>query len=176
MKSLRLALTLAAAVAFCAAPALAGTVKFPKTEPILSFDLPDEWRAEPDEKGNLKVQPAGDDEFVLLVGKLAGAKDMDDARKALPIVARKSCEGTGVKAVEVTEVKTAKGLGKKSDLALSACEARGKDGSGNEYVVTAASLEADGEIVIFVSVTTAAKDKKYTPAMEKILDSMEEVH
>ncbi len=174
IKTLRIALTLVAAAAFGAAPALAGTFKFPKKEPLMSFELPDDWRVETDAKGTFTAKPPGDDEFALTLVKMDGVKDEDTAKKALPIIAKSACEATGAKSVEVTPIKDLKGAGKKGDLKMALCEARGKDGSGNVFVVTACSIEADGEYIALATVTTDAKDKKYTPTMGKIVDSIEE--
>ena len=174
IKTLRLALTLAAAAAFCAAPMLAGTVKFPKKEPLMSFELPDDWRAETDAKGQFTAKPPGDDEFALTLIKMDGVKDEDTAKKALPIIAKQVCEATGAKGVKVGDVETQKGVGKKGDLKMSACEAQGTDASGIVFLITACAIEADDEFIALVTVTTAAKDKKYLPAMKKIVASIEE--
>ena len=173
MKTLRIALTLVATVAFCAAPALAGIVKFPKKEPVLKFELPDDWRAETDSKGIFTAKPPGDDEFALTLVKMDGVKDEETAKKALPIIAKSACEATGAKGVTVSDIKDIK-VGKSGDIKLSLCEAKGKDASGNIFVVTACSIEADDEYVALATVSTDVKDKKYTPAMEKIIGTMEE--
>ena len=175
IKTLRLVLAFTAAAAFCAAPALAGTVKFPKKEPLMSFELPDGWRSETDAKGQFTAKPPGDDEFALTLIKMDGVKDEDTAKKALPIIAKAACEATGAKGVVVSDIKDLK-AGKKGDIKMALCEAKGTDGSGNKFVVTACSIEADDEYIALATVTTEAKDKKYTPTMGKIVESMEEGH
>ena len=175
LNSIRLALTLAVSAAFCAAPMLAGTVKFPKKEPLMSFELPDDWRTEWD-KGIFTAKPPGDDEFALTLVKMDGVKDEETAKKALPLIAKQACEATGAQGVKAGEVEEQKGVGKKGDLKMFASEAKGTDASGNVFVVTAYSIEADDEFVAFVTVATAAKDKKYLSALKKIAASIEERH
>lgn len=174
MKSLRFLAPLAAAVLLVLTAAVhslcAAAIEFPPDDPAFIITFPESWKTQIAKDGTLTSQPGADSAFALTLIAMTGVEDDKATREALPRFLKRITDAGGITDLKVIGTKEGK-TGK--DIPMTTTEARGRNKTGGELVVTAVVfMPEEGDYYALVSVATPEEDQKHGKEATAILDSV----